>query len=272
MNPGQPVPPPRPGYFYEPTDVAWDAQGNIFISDGYQNSTVHKFDKDGNIVKVVGTTRGSGPGSSARRTALRSTPRATSTWPIVPTTASRCSTTISTTCARSATTQPSAFGRLGLADSRFRQALRRPLQHAVAEHAVHHARADAVHLRRTRCSRGEVQKFTLDGKLVGQFGAAGRKPGQFGWVHAISCVVGKRDLDRRAAQLARAEVHSSSRTNDQEHLGTAVITLMQTPPLSDADRLAIPTRNAGFQEGVDRRLSAKDNTRRADALKPSRSD
>ena len=30
--------------------------------------------------------------------------------------------------------------------------------------------------------------FTLDGKLVGQFGEAGRKPGQFGWVHALSCV------------------------------------------------------------------------------------
>src|SRR5580765_4565021 len=62
MNPGQPVPPPRPGYFFEPTDVAWDAQGNIFISDGYQNSTVHKFDKDGNIVKEIGTKRGGGPG------------------------------------------------------------------------------------------------------------------------------------------------------------------------------------------------------------------
>ena len=35
---------------------------------------------------------------------------------------------------------------------------------------------------------GEVQKFTLDGKLVGQFGTAGRKPGQFGWIHALSCV------------------------------------------------------------------------------------
>jgi hypothetical protein len=26
-----------------------------------------------------------------------------------------------------------------------------------------------------------------DGKLVGQFGTAGRKAGQFGWVHALSC-------------------------------------------------------------------------------------
>ena len=71
MTPAQPVPPARPGYFYEPTDVAWDSQGNIFdhphltmagMSDGYQNSNVHKFDKDGHIVKLAGTTRGGGPG------------------------------------------------------------------------------------------------------------------------------------------------------------------------------------------------------------------
>ena len=30
--------------------------------------------------------------------------------------------------------------------------------------------------------------FNLDGKVVGQFGTAGLKPGQFGWVHAIACV------------------------------------------------------------------------------------
>jgi len=35
---------------------------------------------------------------------------------------------------------------------------------------------------------GQVQKFTLDGRAVGQFGVAGRKPGQFGWIHALACV------------------------------------------------------------------------------------
>jgi len=55
---GTPAPPARPGYFSEPTDVAFDLQGNIFVSDGYKNSNVHKFDKDGNNVKLVGA-RGS---------------------------------------------------------------------------------------------------------------------------------------------------------------------------------------------------------------------
>ena len=36
-----------PGGFGEPTDIAWDAQGNTFVSDGYKNAQVQKFDKDG---------------------------------------------------------------------------------------------------------------------------------------------------------------------------------------------------------------------------------
>jgi len=31
--------------------VAWDANGNSFVADGYNNSRVVKFDKDGNWVK-----------------------------------------------------------------------------------------------------------------------------------------------------------------------------------------------------------------------------
>src|SRR5499427_1263645 len=58
------VNPPRPpvdGQFRQPTDVTWDTQGNIFISDGYINSRVAKFDKNGDWVKSFGEP-GSGPG------------------------------------------------------------------------------------------------------------------------------------------------------------------------------------------------------------------
>ena len=48
------------GTFGRPTDVAFDAQDNIFVSDGYKNSRVVKIAKDGTWVKAVGT-RGSGP-------------------------------------------------------------------------------------------------------------------------------------------------------------------------------------------------------------------
>jgi hypothetical protein len=51
----------EPYLFSRPTDVGWDAAGNIFVSDGYGNSRVVKYDKDGRFLKSVGT-RGSGPG------------------------------------------------------------------------------------------------------------------------------------------------------------------------------------------------------------------
>ncbi|HLJ16815.1 MAG TPA: 6-bladed beta-propeller, partial [Bryobacteraceae bacterium] len=42
-------------------DITWDPQGNIFISDGYINSRVAKFDKNGDWVKQWGN-RGTGTG------------------------------------------------------------------------------------------------------------------------------------------------------------------------------------------------------------------
>ena len=50
-----------PQNFYQPTDVTWGPDGSIFVSDGYGNSRVAKFSKDGNLVKHWGE-RGTGPG------------------------------------------------------------------------------------------------------------------------------------------------------------------------------------------------------------------
>ncbi len=46
--------PPVDGSFRQVTDMAWDGAGNTYISDGYINSRVAKFDKDGNWVKSWG--------------------------------------------------------------------------------------------------------------------------------------------------------------------------------------------------------------------------
>lgn len=50
-----------PDNFYQPTDVTWDKAGDIFVSDGYGNARVAKFDKNGNFIKDWGE-RGSKPG------------------------------------------------------------------------------------------------------------------------------------------------------------------------------------------------------------------
>src|SRR5258706_14569992 len=46
--------------FQSPTDVAWDADGNIFVADGIGNARVAKFPRDGVFVKSWGS-RGSEP-------------------------------------------------------------------------------------------------------------------------------------------------------------------------------------------------------------------
>jgi DNA-binding beta-propeller fold protein YncE len=56
--------PPLPavdGMFRQVTDVAWDAAGNTYISDGYVNSRIAKVDKNGKWLKSWGEP-GDGPG------------------------------------------------------------------------------------------------------------------------------------------------------------------------------------------------------------------
>src|SRR5213594_4824913 len=64
--PAAPQPPNRTAQKYEfcrPTDIGWDPQGNIFISDGYCNNRVVKYDTDGRFVARVGSEKpGKEPG------------------------------------------------------------------------------------------------------------------------------------------------------------------------------------------------------------------
>src|SRR5437764_3060980 len=63
-KPWEHVNPPLPavdGLFRQPTDVAWDSRGNIYITDGYINSRVAKYDSRADWVKSWGT-KGTAPG------------------------------------------------------------------------------------------------------------------------------------------------------------------------------------------------------------------
>lgn len=42
-------------YFNKPTDVAFDSKGNIYVTDGYGNSRIVKYDNQGNFLKAWGT-------------------------------------------------------------------------------------------------------------------------------------------------------------------------------------------------------------------------
>jgi DNA-binding beta-propeller fold protein YncE len=53
--------PPVDGMFRQVTDMAWDKEGNTYISDGYINSRIAKIDKNGNWLQSWGEP-GSQPG------------------------------------------------------------------------------------------------------------------------------------------------------------------------------------------------------------------
>ncbi len=60
VQPAPPQGPAKPAGKYEfcrPTDIGWDAQDNIFISDGYCNNRVVKYDKDGRFLAQAGSEK-----------------------------------------------------------------------------------------------------------------------------------------------------------------------------------------------------------------------
>ena len=56
-SPAGPAAPAQKYILGRPTDVAWDPQGNIFVSDGYVNHRVVKYDKNGRYVASVGSEK-----------------------------------------------------------------------------------------------------------------------------------------------------------------------------------------------------------------------
>ena len=100
-------------HFNRPTFLAWLPDSTMYVSDGYANTRVVKFDKDGKFLMHVGreghrrrTTRGRE--RSTRSMACRSIRRrARSTSPIVRATASRCSTRTASSSISSAPANPS---------------------------------------------------------------------------------------------------------------------------------------------------------------------
>src|SRR5437660_9436796 len=177
--------PPIDGMFRQVTDVTWDPEGNTYISDGYINSRVAKVDKDGKWLKSFGEP-GDGPGQL-------NTPHSIAA---------------------------DAQGNVYVADRGNRRLqvfdgdgkLLRQIhidvpfdpnaQPAIgnkpgpnvtgtmapgAPWAVCITPGPTQYLYSSDAYPGRVYKLTLDGKVLGVLGGAGKQLKQFGWIHEIAC-------------------------------------------------------------------------------------
>jgi len=181
------VTPPRPaidGMFRQPTDVTWDTEGNIFISDGYINSRVAKFDKNGAWIKQWGD-RGNKPGEFNTPHSIASDAKGNI---YVADRANR----------RIQVFDPNGtFIRAITIDVPFDQATRPAIGNmpspegaaaqAGAPWAICITPGPNQVLFSSDAYPGRLYKLTLDGKVLGVFGRSGKQPGQFGWIHEIAC-------------------------------------------------------------------------------------
>ncbi len=168
-----PAPAAQPGHytFDRPTDVAWDAAGNIFVSDGYGNSRVVKFDKNGRFLATVGS-KGSG------QTQLN-LPH-----------------TIATDAGGNVYVGDRSNSRIQVFnnDLTFKASYDSvgqpwavcispgPHQYLYSSNSYPDSNNSDL-----LSSTGEIYKMELDGTILGRFGKAGKEPGQFSTVHEIDC-------------------------------------------------------------------------------------
>ena len=157
---GSPPPVARTGAFNRPTDVAWDAAGDIFISDGYNNSRVVKIDKDGNWIKSWGQ-RGKATGEF-------NTPHS-----------------IATDASGNVYVGDRGNSRIQVFDPDGN--FLREITGVGAPWAICITPGPNQFLYTSDSVPGRIYKLDLNGRILGVFGRAGKQMGQFGWVHEMTC-------------------------------------------------------------------------------------
>jgi sugar lactone lactonase YvrE len=178
------------GRFRQPTDVTWDPAGNIFISDGYVNSRVAKYDKDGNWVKSWGE-RGTGPSQFNTVHSIAADAQGT------------------LYVADRANRRIQVFDSDGNFKREFKIDV--PFDEKTARMAIGN-KPDLTNYLKTGGTftpgapwalcitpppnqvlyaadayPGRIYKLSLDGKTLGVLGETGKQLKQFGWVHEIAC-------------------------------------------------------------------------------------
>jgi DNA-binding beta-propeller fold protein YncE len=196
------VTPPRPpvnGQFRQPTDVAFDTEGNIYISDGYINARVAKFTKDGDWVASIGE-----PGRT--KIGELNTPhtiandakgniyvgdRGNRRIQVIDPKTNQFVREIKIDAPVPADAEPwmgakPDVARLLAADAPPGAATMAP----GAPWAICITPPNAAgqqFLYSSDAFPGRVYKLSLDGKLLGMFGKTGHQMKQFGWIHEIAC-------------------------------------------------------------------------------------
>jgi hypothetical protein len=168
------LPPPSPEKykFGRPTDVTWDAQGNIFVSDGYVNSRVVKYDKGGRFLASFGTTRGSSPAQLNTPHSITSDAqgniyvgdRGNARVQVLDNNLALKATYDNVGNPWAVCVSPGPHQYLFVSNSN-------PDSNPAASWAI----------------TGEVYKMELDGKILGKFGKAGKRLGEFSTIHEIDC-------------------------------------------------------------------------------------
>jgi DNA-binding beta-propeller fold protein YncE len=152
--------------FNQPTDVTWDPQGNIFVSDGYGNSRIAKFDKNGRFIKSWGT-RGTGPGQFNTPHSITADAKG------------------NVYVADRENNRVQVFDNDGNFKTMYVN-VGSPWAVCItpgAHQYLYSSNSNSI----GGMENGEIYKMELDGTIVGKFGTAGHALKEFGSVHSIDC-------------------------------------------------------------------------------------
>jgi NHL repeat-containing protein len=183
------VTPPRAhvnGMFRQPTDVTWDPQGNIFISDGYVNSRVAKYDANGDWVKSWGE-KGTKNGEFDTPHSIAADAKGNVY------VADRGNRRIQVFNADGAYQRSISVTSVPVPPGA-RPAIGDPIpaeatgtQAPGAPWTVCITPPPNQVLFTSDSFPGRIYELSLDGTLLGVLGTSGKQPKQFGWIHAIAC-------------------------------------------------------------------------------------
>jgi hypothetical protein len=174
------------GRFRQVTDVTWDRSGNIFVSDGYINSRVAKFDRSGNWIKSFGV-RGDKPGEFNTPHSIASD-REGNIY-----VADRFNRRIQVFDGEGNFLR--AFTIDVPFDHNVRPVIGNPLDPNATSGTFSPGAPWAICitpgpnpvLYSSDAYPGRIYKLSLDGKVLGVLGGPGRELKQFGWIHEIAC-------------------------------------------------------------------------------------